>query len=119
MPRVTTGEVGRPPAGGAGRPSGLGLLTIGAAIGLGAILWTLPSVLVLPAVSLLLVAGGLTVAAAGALTRVRRHAGSIDAYDVAGACLLVGFTAALVSDVEAVLALTEQWLAQSDRVVRR
>lgn len=69
----------------------------------------LPPALALPATSLLLLLAGFTVAACAYWTGHAAEAERLGAKDVAGALVLLGFAAALLSDAEAVLATLEQW----------
>jgi hypothetical protein len=84
------------------------------AAGVIAIVALLPAALVLPAVSMLLVTLGFALAGALALAgyRLAGRGGAVGGFDIAGAFLLVGFTAALLSDAGAALALVERWLAE-------
>ena len=115
IPRIhAAGAVGNEPHRHFGRQAGWLALTAVIGGGLALIITTLPRVLVLPAVSLLLVtagfalAAGLALAGSSVFARRPREAG---AWDIAGAFLLVGFSAALLADAGGALALVEQWLA--------
>jgi hypothetical protein len=68
-----------------------------------------PPALVLPAVSLLLLATGFSVAAFAYWAGHTAEADRLGPKDVAGALVLLGFAAALLSDATAALATIEQW----------
>jgi hypothetical protein len=69
----------------------------------------LPTALALPAASLLLLFAGFTVAACAYWAGYATEAERLGPKDVAGALVLLGFAAALLSDAEMALATIEQW----------
>lgn len=69
----------------------------------------MPPALALPATSLLLLLAGFAVAASAHWTRQAVEADRLGPRDVAGALVLLGFAAALLSDAEMALATIEQW----------
>ena len=73
------------------------------------ILLATPPALVLPVASLLLLLAGFGLAAAGHWTGHPIEHDRLGARDVAGALMLLGFAAALMSDAEQVLAQLDQW----------
>ena len=69
----------------------------------------LPPALALPAISLLLLFVGFAIAACAHWTGHATEADRLGPNDVAGALVLLGFAAALLSDAEMALATIEQW----------
>ena len=69
----------------------------------------MPPALALPATSLLLLLAGFAVAARAYWTGHAAEAERLGPNDVAGALVLLGFAAALLSDAEMALATIEQW----------
>jgi hypothetical protein len=68
-----------------------------------------PPALALPAISLLLLLAGFAIAAFAYWTGRTADAERLGPKDVAGALVLLGFAAALLSDAESALATIEQW----------
>jgi hypothetical protein len=64
-----------------------------------------PRPLVLPVLSLAAVAAAALAALAAWAARARRHGDSLTAWDIAGACALIGCAAAMLSEPENVLNL--------------
>jgi hypothetical protein len=69
----------------------------------------MPPALALPTASLLLLLAGFAVAACAHWTGHAAEAERLGPEDVAGALVLLGFAAALLSDAETALATIEQW----------
>ena len=69
----------------------------------------MPPALALPATSLMLLLAGFTVAACAHWTGHGAEAERLGPKDVAGALVLLGFAAALLSDAETALASIEHW----------
>jgi len=69
----------------------------------------MPPALALPATSLMLLLAGFTVAACAHWTGHAAEAERLGPKDVAGALVLLGFAAALLSDAETALASIEHW----------
>lgn len=69
----------------------------------------MPPALALPTTSLLLLLAGFTVAAWACWTGQAAEAERLGPKDVAGALVLLGFAAALLSDAEMALASIEHW----------
>jgi hypothetical protein len=71
----------------------------------------LPPALALPAISLLLVLAGFAIAAYAYWTGRTPEDHRLGAKDVAGALVMLGFAAALLSDAELTLAALDEWRA--------
>jgi hypothetical protein len=71
----------------------------------------MPPALALPAISLLLVLAGFVIAACAHWTGPTPEDHRLGARDVAGALVLLGFAAALLSDAELALAALDEWRA--------
>ncbi len=71
----------------------------------------MPPALALPAISLLLVLAGFVVGAYAYWTGRTSEDHRLGAKDVAGALVLLGFAAALLSDAELALAALDEWRA--------
>jgi hypothetical protein len=83
----------------------LGGLTLLAATPLAVVAMLVPQPLVLPVVSLAAIAAGGLAALIAWLIRAKRRGNTITSWDVAGACVLIGCAAAMLSDPENVLNL--------------
>jgi hypothetical protein len=81
----------------------------GAVLVLPLVYLALPPALTLPAISLMLLLAGFAVAACAYWVGLEPEAGRLGAKDVAGALVLLGFAAALLSDADAALATIGQW----------
>ena len=70
-----------------------------------------PAPLVLPVLSLALLAGAVVLAAAAWWRRARPRADRVGLWDLAGACALIGFAASMLSDPRVVIPLFDTYLA--------
>jgi hypothetical protein len=83
----------------------LTMLTVLAAAPIVAVSALVPRALVLPVVSLVAIAAAMLFAFLSWMRPARRHGETITSWDIAGACVLIGCGAAMLSEPESVLNL--------------